>query len=335
MATETPPAATGTAAPETPATPVDPRAAALAVLNGGQPDATPKAASAPAVAAAEGTTPSTASPPSSGEPAATAKAPAEGEQQKDRLSAGYARLAREKASLLEQRKALEAEATAYRGWKANADKVKADPASVLELHGLTLEQVAAAYLAREAGQPAPSPEDRIAALEAEKAARLKSEEDARKKVEDETKAATIRQARETGLAVVREQLTADAFPTVVALGEHEQVFEALGQYVVRHNIPADQITTDLLKLVAAGVEKALADDIGGVIEKVPHIAKRAPTPSTTQSATGQPTASGAQGTSATSLASSEVSGAPAPQPGRRYTNAELQKMALAHFGPSN
>lgn len=352
MATETQPAATGSAAPTTPAEPakVDPRAAALAMFENANTHKEAGAfapgpkASAPA-GAATGTQPAghaeTGTPPGSSDPSTTPPSGESSEQkpageQKDRLSAGYARLARKEAALLEQRKQLETERAEYLAWKAAADKVKADPAAILELHGKTLEEVAAAYLAREAGQPQPSPEERIAALEREKADRAKLEDDARKKADDEAKAAQAKQIHAAGVQVVVDVLDATTFPTIVALGEHEQAFDALKNYVALHKIPRDQVTTDLLKQVAAGVEQALADDIGGVIEKVPHIAKRAPTPSTEKPANGQPTASGAQGTGSTSLASAEVSGAPAPQPGRRYTREELRAMAMAHFAaPSN
>src|SRR5436190_888247 len=76
--------------------------------------------------------------------------------------------------------ALKAEKAEIAAWKANQDKIKANPAAVLDVYGLTIEQVAEAYLRTTAGTAEPTAEERLAALEAEKAARLKADEDARK-----------------------------------------------------------------------------------------------------------------------------------------------------------
>lgn len=317
------------AAPVTPAAPaaVDPRAAALKHF---APEATPDT-KAPAPSASSDSTPAEGNPETA--PATAAPAAAEEEkgtppaEQEPKLREGYARLARDKAKLLSERKAIDARAAELKAWDDIRAKVKASPAAVLAAHGLTLEQVAEDYLRQEAGATAPTVEDKLATLQAKQDAR-----DAAEKAATEQTAAQQRQsAIEAGVNVVKETVASEAakYPTIMALGEHKQVFDALGQYAQRHGLGPDDITTDLVKVVAVEVEKQLAEDLSGLVEKVPHIARRAQAPQTP--ATGQPTSPGAKGTSAVTLASAAVSEAPPPQPRKGYTVEELRKLALAKF----
>jgi hypothetical protein len=255
--------------------------------------------------------------------------------EKDRLSSGFAKLARDKAAVLERQRAVDARAGELKTWTDLKAKIAADPAAVLELLGAdsqaALELVAEAYLKRNSGRTEPTAEDRLAALEAERT---------RERADRETQATKDREAAQqravdAGKEIVRDvvagEKVAAQFPTINGLGEHEQVFTALSDYVARHKIPSAQVTTDLVLVVAAEVEKALIEEVSGLVSKAPHIAARVATPAKQPAPTGHTTVSGAQGTSSTSLASSEVNGAPPPQPGRRYTREELSKMALAHF----
>jgi colicin import membrane protein len=323
MGDENPSAAPGNAAsipaggPAEP-TKTDPRVAALAILKAGATDQKPEAPaaqSAPAKADGE-------------KPAAAPEAPAE--KPNERLSSGFAKLAREKAALHSEREAMKAEKAELAAWKEHQAKIKADPANILDVHGVTLEQLAEAYLARTAGKTEPTADERVAALEAKLTEREKAEKDAADKAKQDAEAASRTEAVKRGVAVVESNLDAATYPTIVALGEHEQVFKALGAYALKHELAQEEITVDLMKTVALEVEKGLVDEISGVVEKAPHIAARVTAPRKTEPSTRQEP-SGAQGTSSMSLASAAVSGAPPPQERTGYTKEELRKMALAHF----
>lgn len=314
-----PPAATPAPAP------VDPRAEALkAFAPAAEAAQDPKA---PAPSVSEAGTPAeakTEGAPDTAAPVAAEEKPAE---QEPKLREGYARLARDKAKLLADRRAVDADRAALTSWRETQAKVKASPAAVLEAHGLTLEQVAEDYLKREAGTQAPSTDDRVNDIAARLAAREAAETKATETAAEQQRHAAV----EAGVNVVKDIVTASAsdFPTIAALGEHRQVFDALGQYAQRHGLAPADITTDLVTVVAREVEKALNEEMSGLVEKVPHIAQRAQAPA--KPAAGQPTRQGAQGTSAVTLASSAVSEAPPPQPRRGYTTDELRKLALAQF----
>lgn len=302
------PAASAQVAQPVAETPLDPRAAAQAILRGETPTAAEPAKP-------EGETPAVAAP-----------------EETERLSAGFAKLARQKASLLEKQKAFDAQGAEYKAFAEAKAKIAADPAAVLELHGLTLEQVAEAYLKRSADQGEPSTDDRLAELQARIDARDKADEEARTRDNERTRAAAVDAAINVVKSVVDESV--DKFPTIAATGEHGQVWEALSKYVQLHKIPESQVNTDLVRTIAAAVEQELAEEYSGLVSKVPHIAARVTAPRQPTPSAGHTTDSGAQGNSSNSLASSQTSGAPPPQPAnRRYTVEELRKQALAMFAP--
>lgn len=318
-------------APAAPAAPpaepakVDARAAALAVLNGGEP---PAALPAPAPGSPDAPGDKLLDPAPPAEPADEPLSPEALRKRGEDLRRGFGKLAAEKASLLAQRQANATRLEAGRRWEDAQAKVKADPAAVLELHGISLEDVASAYLRRAGAEP-PTAEDRVARLEEEVATRRAAEE------KDATdRAETDRQARvAAGVDVVRSHLGAapDKYPAIVALDHSAQVFEAVGKYAAQHQLAPADINVRLVDLVAAEYEKALTEELGGLVSKVPHIAARTTQPR--QPASNGHVQPGAQGTSSTTLANAAVSEAPPPQPRRGFTKEELRAKALALFSP--
>lgn len=281
-----------------------------------------------------GETPAT---PTTAEPAV----PATPEPGEERLSSGFAALARQKAKLHQREQALKAEGAEITQLKELRTKMATDAAAVLDMFpGLTpqqaLEKVATAYLERSQGAPAASTDDRVSELQARIDARDKAEKDARDAAARESETTLRTAAIDAGINVVKSVLaeTPDAYPTITALGEHQQVFDALGAYAKKHNLSQDEITVDLLKKIAPAIEKQLAEEYSALVGKVPHIAARVATPRPNQSPTGNPTGSGAQGNSSSSLASTVVSGAPPHQPDRRFSIEELNRMALDMFKPA-
>lgn len=323
MADETP------ATPVTVATPapVDPNAAALALFKQAvAPDPKVPAPSAgdsstpPAVAPGAPATPAAADPPLTTD---TLKA------QQQTLSRGFGKLATEKAALHEREQRLKG----LERWAGAEDKVKADPAAVLELHGITLEQVAEAFLKRQGIQAAaPTAEERIAALETE---RQREREQAAKTQETQTAEARMA-AVQTGVDTVKAHLeaSADKFPVVLAKGEANHVFDAVGRYAVKHSIPFESVTMEMVTTVAEAYEQArqaqVDEELSTLVTKVPALAARfaPPKPATATAPSGEQR-QGAQASSVTLVGSN--SEAPPPQPSGRIPVDELMRRSLEQF----
>lgn len=302
-------------APAAPAAPAaDPKAPAPSVSSSGTPEAG-KAATAPGTAE-----------PVAGDPPADAL-----KAQREQLSRGFAKLAGAKAEV----QAAQERIKVAQRWEDGHAKVKADPASVLELHGITLEQVAEAYLKRGAGG-VPSVEDRVAQLEAERVAA--AEKAAKAGEAQQTQAA--QEAHANGVAAVQGhlQIAADKYPVTLAKGEAGQVFQAVLRYGSTHNIDfgalTPQATTELVSMVANAYEETrqaqVDEEVSALVTKVPRLAARfVPPKAETPTAPAGETRQGAQASSVTLVGTG--SEAPPPQPAGRLSKAELERRALEHF----
>ena len=341
---DTPAPAVTTTAP-TPAAadaaPVDPRAAALAVLAGGAAPAEGKAGggTAQTASAQTGAAPADAkAPPTAADgTASTAESGSPADEQTDiarqreTLRQGYAKLGAAQARHVATAKERDDFKAQLAEWNQRDAAIKADPAAVLDHFGLTLEQVAAAYLARETPDGPPPVEKAVADLQARIEARDKADADAKAKADDDAQARAAREAIDGGLKVVADTLAAspDEFPTITALGQEAEVFQVFSQYVAHHQVPAEQQTINLLRAVAREHEKTLSEDLAATLGKVPHIATRATAPAKASAPAGNLTASGATGTSSASLASAVVSEAPPPTTNGKRTKEELRALAIA------
>ncbi len=325
------PAATGGAAPTPAAAPVDPNAAALALFKKADPAADPKAPAPSASSPGGSEAGKAASAPGTAEPA-VAEPDAGLKAQREQLSRGFAKLASQRAEIEAHRQELKH----LQRWADADTKVKADPAAVLELHGLTLEQVAEAYLKRQAGGQ-PTVEDRVAQLEAERrAAAEKATKDA-----EQAQAQSVQEARANGVAAIAGhlQLAADKYPVTLARGEAEHVFDAVMKYGATHGIDFSalppQTTTELVTMVATAYEEArqaqVDEEISSLAPKVPKLAARfAPPKPDGQTAPSGGTHSGAQASSVT-LVGTPSEAPPPQQPTGRLSKAELERRALEVF----
>jgi hypothetical protein len=331
VADEINPAAPGAAVPIPAAAPVepakvDPTAAALALFKKDGPAQDPKAlapsASSPGgneAGKADETAPGTA------EPAAADPALAE---QRAQLSRGFAKLASQKAAVQAQQERIKA---ADR-WEQGTAKVKESPSYVLELHGISLEQVAEDYLKRTAGAAPASVEDRVAQLEADrKAAAERATKDA-----ETAQARAQQEARETGVKVIQAHLEAqaDKFPVTLAKAEVPHVMDALSGYLAKHQIPYENVTMDMVTAVAMAYEEArqaqVDEEFSALAPKVPKLAARfAPPKPPEATAPAGETRQGAQASSVTLVGNSGE--APPPQPSGRLSKAELERRALEVF----
>lgn len=313
---------------------MDPRAAALQVLQNAEAlrSAAPKAEAAAAAPAGDtaGKAADGATAQAAPSPADDAPTPEALRQRGEDLRRGFGKLATEKAALLKSQQENKAAVEAAKRWNEIQAQIKADPAAVLEAHGLTLEQVAEAYLIRTAGKPQPTVEDLQRRLDERDAAERAA---ADKRQADEA-AATAQSKYDGALSIVRSRLeaAADKYPATIARGEFAEVHRALSAYVHRHQIPIEQVTLDTLDVVAAAYEEArqeqLAEEVSGLVSKVPKIAARVAPPRTEMAPSGT-NGSGAKGTSSATLAASAISEAPPPAPKKSYTKEELQRAALA------
>lgn len=316
------------AAPAPAPAPVDPNAAALAIFANAAKTAT-SAAPAPAPdpkAVAE-------KPPGTAETAAEEPTTPEALKAKSAdLARGFGKLATEKAKVLQREQAAKAVEGNAKRWTDAETKVKADPASVLELHGITLEQVAEAYLRRTGEGSQPTVEDRVAQLEAEKAEATKNAETEKTRQGEEARLAAV----QTGVNIIKAHLeaTPEKFPIVCTKGEHDIVFQAVGQYAVKYSIPFDQVDMDMVTAIATAYEEArqqqVDEEISTLAPKVPRIAARLAPARETPGPSGHTTVPGAEARSVT-LASPAASEAPPPRPVGRLTREELDRRALEHF----
>lgn len=325
-------AAPAAASPATPA-PVDPRAAALELFK--LAETAPKAPTDAGTAAPASTDPA-ASPEAVAPKADEAKPQEPPPQQDERLSRGFAKLANQKAALLAREQNLTKRETDLKTYDDLRAKIASDPAAVLDLLGASspqeaLERVAEAYMARNGTAPAKTAEERVAELERQQAERDRLAADRETQQQEALRQAAIEQAVGIVTRTLQVPGVAEQFATINALGEHRQVFDTLQAYVEKHKIPKEQVTTDLVKVVAAEVEAALVEEYSGLVVKVPHIAARVTPPREQPAPPGQRTADGANGSSSTTLAGSALNGAPPHQPPRRRTPEELRAEALKHF----
>lgn len=334
MPDEAPAAPVTVATPATPApVRVDPNAAALALFNKPaavvvDPKASAPSASNPGApeAGKAATAPGTAEP-AAADPPLTAEAL---RTQQQTLSAGFGKLAAAKAQLHEREQALKP----LERWRGVEEKVKADPAAVLELHGITLEQLAEAVLKRQGIQPeAPTAEERLAALEADR----KKETEEAAKTKDEQAEEAQQAAIAVGVKTVKDILdaTPDAFPVSIAKGEERMVFDTVLGYAMKHNIPFDQVTPQMVRVVAAAYEEArqtqVDEELSALVTKVPKLAARFAPPKLPETpAATAPTGEQRQGAQASSVTLVGThSEAPPPQkPTGRLSPAELDRRAL-------
>lgn len=321
---------------------VDARAAALAILNKASAPsqaAAPAAqapdpkASAPSASANGGSEAGKAeSAPGTAAPAAAEPAlPPELAQQRQQLSRGFAKLATEKAALLQKEQSLKG----LERFVGFDEKVKADPAVLLDLYGADLlERLAVRHLERSGAPVEITVEDRVAALEAEK----KALADAKAKEESDRAARAPQEAREQGVKMVADHLAtmADQFPVTVSRGEAHHVFDAVARFALKHNLPFEQVTMDTVTVVAKAYEEArqaqVDEEFSALAPKVPKLAARLapPKPETPAQAPSGDQVRGAQAGSVT-LAGRAANEAPPPQPARVQSKEELRELALQHF----
>lgn len=309
-----------------PAVTADPKAPAPSAGAPSTSSGTPSSTTAPANGVAADGTSAAGTPPAGSDPPLTAEVL---RTQQQTLSQGFGKLAQAKAALHEREQALKP-LERYRGAD---EKVRADPAAVLELHGITLEQLAEAVLKRQGIQPdPPTAEERLAALEAE---RKKATDDAAKAAETQT-AEQQAAAVQTGVDTVRghlESMAAD-FPVVLAKGEANFVFDAIGKYAVKHSIPFQNVTMDMVTAVAKAYEEArqvqVDEEFSALAPKVPRLAARfaPPKPQETPAATA-PSGDQRQGAQASSVTLVGTgSEAPPPKPNGRLSPEELNRRSL-------
>jgi hypothetical protein len=323
---------------------VDPNAAALEVFKkaadaraaaAGTPAVDPKAPAPSASSSGGAEAGKAVSAPGTAEPAAGDVPTIEAlKAQQQQLSRGFAKLAGAKAEIQAQQERIKA----AQHWEDGHAKVKQSPSAVLELHGITLEDVAADYLKRNGAGSEPTVEDRIAQLEAErKAAADRAAKDA------ETQQTQAQQeARATGVAAIQGhlQVAADRFPVTLAKGEAEHVFDAVMRYGEKYQLDFSKLTpeatTELVTAVATAYEDArqaqVDEEVSALVTKVPKLAARfAPPKPNGQTAPAGGTNQGAQASSVTLVGNGNE--APPPQPVGRLSKAELERRALEHFKP--